>query len=125
VNDPSLARLIWSTLAAIDHANITGNYSVLRDLGTAGFQANNNAATLATIFAGLRTQQVDLTSALAVTPTYEIAPQMIRPNVLRLRGWFNVRPVPIHFDLMFERSSGWRLEGVAIRTLPAAAVPRR
>lgn len=121
-DEMSLAKLVWSTMAAVDHANKTGNYSVLRDLGSAGFQTNNNAATLATVFAGIRTQQVDLTNTLAISPVYEIPPQMIQPNVLRLRGVFNLRPTPVLFDLLFEWSGGWRLEGVAIRTIPAAPV---
>jgi hypothetical protein len=123
-DETSLAKLIWSTMAAVDHANKTGNYSVLRDLGSAGFQTNNNAATLAAVFAGLRTQQVDLTNTLAVTPAYEIPPQMVQANVLRLRGSFNMRPAPVQFDLMFEWNGGWRLEGVAIRTAPVASPPR-
>ena len=31
-----VARLIWSTLIALDHANRTGNYTVLRDLSADG-----------------------------------------------------------------------------------------
>ena len=57
-------KLIWSAMAAVDQANQTGNYSVLRDLGAPSFQANNSAATLATIFTGLRNQGVDLSYTL-------------------------------------------------------------
>jgi hypothetical protein len=42
--------LIRSTLLALDHANKTGNYTVLRDLGSPGFQTNTDAR-LAEIFA--------------------------------------------------------------------------
>src|SRR4051812_17480640 len=55
-----LSKLIWSTILAVDHANRSGNYSVLRDLGAQGFQINNDAAKLAEIFAGLRSQRIDL-----------------------------------------------------------------
>ena len=47
-----LSKLIWSTVAAVDHANRSGNYSVLRDISAQGFQINNNAAQLGQIFAG-------------------------------------------------------------------------
>jgi hypothetical protein len=115
----SLAKLVWSTMAAVDHANKTGNYSVLRDLGTGGFQANNNAASLAGIFAGLRDQRIDLSDTLIIPPTYEFPPQMIRTSVLRIRGAFNMRPTPIRFDLMFEWNQGWRLEGVSVLAVGA------
>ncbi|MDP8994892.1 MAG: hypothetical protein M3N07_07935, partial [Pseudomonadota bacterium] len=59
----TVSRLVWSALAALDHANQTGNYSVLRDLGAPAFQANNSAATLAAIFEAVRAQRVDLSYA--------------------------------------------------------------
>lgn len=63
VPDPiELNKLLWSTMAAVDHANRSGNYSVLRDLSAPGFQANNDAAKLTGVFAGLRTQNIDLSN---------------------------------------------------------------
>lgn len=112
-------KMLWSVMAAVDHANRTGNYSVLRDLGTAGFQARNNPANLAGIFAGLRSQSVDLSDTLIVTPVWEIAPTMVQPRVLRMRGSFPLRPAPIAFDLLFAWDGGWRLDGVAVQTQPA------
>lgn len=117
----SAMRMAWSMMAAVDHANRTGNYSVLRDLGTPAFQANNNPARLATIFAGLREQGVDLSDALTVTPTWEFEPVMVSANVLRLRGAFPLRPSAIQFDLLFTWDRGWRLEGIAVQ----AAQPAR
>ncbi|MBC7018053.1 hypothetical protein G6O44_25355, partial [Salmonella enterica subsp. enterica serovar Enteritidis] len=52
--------LVRSTLLALDQANKTGNYTVLRDLGAPGFQAGNNAARLAEIFASQRNDKLDL-----------------------------------------------------------------
>ncbi len=111
-------KMVWSMMAAVDHANRTGNYSILRDLGTPGFQARNNPANLAAIFAGLRDRQVDLSDTLVVTPVWEIPPTMIQPRVLRMRGSFPLRPANIAFDLLFSWDSGWRLEGIAVQTLP-------
>jgi hypothetical protein len=42
---------IRSALLALDQANKTGNYTVLRELGAPGFQAANTAARLSEIFA--------------------------------------------------------------------------
>jgi hypothetical protein len=47
-----LVILIRSTLLAVNHANLTGNYTVLRELGTPGFQQSNTAARLGDIFRG-------------------------------------------------------------------------
>jgi hypothetical protein len=112
-------KLLWSTMAAVDHANRTGNYSVLRDLGTAGFQANNNAATLAGVFAGIRTRNTDLAETLTVTPSWDIAPKIAQNGALRMRGTFPLRPTPIAFDLLFAWEQGaWRLDGVAVQPMP-------
>ena len=115
----SAMRMTWSMLAAVDHANRTGNYSVLRDLGTPAFQANNNPARLATIFAALREQGLDLSDTFVVTPNWEFEPVMVSPNVLRLRGAFPLRPSAILFDLLFSWDRGWRLEAIAVQAAPA------
>jgi hypothetical protein len=121
VPDPlTVAKLVWTTIAAVDHANATGNYSVLRDLGAPSFQSNNNAATLAGIFQTIRTQRVDLSNALLVAPTYEIGPVM-QDGLLRVRGVFPLRPTGIAFDLLFQPvQDRWALFGIAI--IPSATV---
>ena len=117
-------KLIWSAMAALDHANQTGNYSVLRDLGAPSFQANNSAATLAGTFAALRNQRVDVANTLIVTPTFEIAPTIIDGGLLRTRGSFPLRPNPIGFDLLFQNVGGqWKLFGIAVVPLSAQPVP--
>jgi hypothetical protein len=121
-------KLIWSTLAAVDHANLTGNYSVLRDLGSPNFQANHNAASLAGVFQGIRTQRIDLSSVLLVTPTYEIQPTIVDGGLLRVRGAFPLRPNAIGFDLLYQPVGGrWQLFGIAVAPLAQqiAAPPRR
>lgn len=112
-------KMLWSVMAAVDHANRTGNYSVLRDLGTASFQSRNNPANLAAIFAGLRERNVDLSDTLVVTPVWEIPPTMVQPRVLRMRGSFPLRPAAILFDLLFAWDGGWRIEAIAVQTQPS------
>lgn len=107
-------------MAAVDHANRTGNYSVLRDLGSAGFQANNNPATLAAIFARIRADRLDLSDCLIVAPVWEIEPRMLNGTTLRMRGSFPLRPQAIAFDLLFAWDGGWRLDGIAVQAMDPA-----
>jgi hypothetical protein len=53
-DDLKLIILIRTSLIALNPANLTGNYSVLRDMAAPGFQQANNAAQLAQIFSDLR-----------------------------------------------------------------------
>jgi hypothetical protein len=116
VPDPMVVnKLIWSAMAALDQANQTGNYSVLRDLGAPSFQSGNSAATLGGIFQALRNQQLDLGYTLLVAPNLQIPPTIVQGGLLRLRGAFPLRPVPIGFDLLFQNISGqWRIFGIAV-----------
>ena len=110
-----LSKLIWSTMTAVDHANQAGNYSVLRDLSAPGFQINNDAAKLAEIFAPIRATGVDLSNTLLLAPTYTAAPAITGPNVLRVQGYFGLRPTAIEFDLYYQWVQGkWRLFGVSL-----------
>lgn len=110
-----LAKLVWSTMAAVDHANRAGNYSVLRDLSAPGFQANNDAARLTDIFSTLRQSRIDLSNALLLAPTYRATPGFVQQGVLRVQGYFGLRPTAINFDLYFQWIGGnWKLFGVSI-----------
>jgi hypothetical protein len=121
VPDPIiLAKLLWSTMSAVDQANKTGNYSVLRDLGSPGFQAANDAGRLAAIFAGIRQQRLDLSDTLLFEPYYDYPPAFQGP-LLRLRGGFRMRPTGVEFDLLYRWDNGWRVEGIAIRGVPMSA----
>jgi len=115
-------KLVWSAMAAVDQANQTGNYSVLRDLGAPAFQANNSAATLAQVFAGIRGQGLDLGYTLALIPTFEFPPAIRPDGLLRIRGVFPLRPAAIGFDLLYQNVSGqWRIYGISVVPLVARA----
>lgn len=108
-----LSKLIWSTILAVDHANRSGNYSVLRDMSAQGFQINNDAARLAQIFAGLRDSRIDLSSVLLVPPTYLQPPRQVQADVIQVAGVFQIRPVSVQFDLYYQWEAGrWKLFGV-------------
>lgn len=112
----ALARLVWSTMAAVDHANKTANYSVVHALGSANFQSANTAASLANTFASIRQQRIDLSDTLLVEPTYQFGPR-IENGLLRVRGAFRMRPRGIQFDLLYEWNGGWKIFGVALAPL--------
>jgi hypothetical protein len=117
-------KLIWSAMAALDHANRTGNYSVLRDLGAPSFQRNNSAATLGSTFQAIRDQRLDVSNALLVSPRFEIAPTIVEGGLLRARGSFPLRPTAIGFDLLFQNAGGeWRLFGIAVLPLAPGQAP--
>ncbi|MDO9367827.1 MAG: hypothetical protein Q7T68_04590 [Sphingopyxis sp.] len=119
--DLELAKLIWSTMTAIDHANQSGNYSVLRDISSPAFQIANDPSRLGQIFASLRENRVDLSNSLLLAPVYNGAPQVGAGNILRVRGSFGLRPTAIAFDFEYQWHIGkWRLFGVAIAPMPLA-----
>ena len=122
-NELELAKLIWSTMAAVDHANTAGNYSVLRDLSAPAFQINNDSARLAKIFESLRASNVDLSNTMLLAPTYEYAPVIMSGIVLHVKGYFGLRPTAIGFDLYYQWLEGkWRLYGVSIVPSSISAV---
>jgi len=113
--DLELAKIVWSTLAAVDHANQSGNYSVLRDVSSPSFQVTNNAAQLAEVFRGIREARVDLSNTLVLAPTYTQPPAITEPEIMRVRGYFGLRPTAVFFDLRYQWVVGrWRLHGIAL-----------
>jgi hypothetical protein len=118
-----VSKLLWSTMAALDQASDTGNFSVLRDLGSAAFRQKHNPQTLAQIFVPLRDKRVDLADTLLFSPTYELAPHMVTPTAFRMRGSFPMRPTAVAFDLIYSWEGSWRLDAVAV--LPIASVGGR
>ncbi len=119
------SMLIRSTLIALSQANQTGNYSVVRDLGTPQFQAANSSAHLAEIFAALRKREIDFSPVMFFDPELVRAPSF-EGSVLRLTGLVPTKPERILFDMGFELIAGkWRLSAVVIemQPTPAAAAP--
>ena len=111
-----LAKLVWSTMAMVDHANRSGNYSVLRDTSANGFQIQNDPSRLAEIFAPIRQLRVDLSNALIVAPIYTGGPTLLQADVFRVQGYFPLRPSPIFFDFYFQWEQGrWKLFGISIQ----------
>jgi hypothetical protein len=119
--------LTKSALLALDQANKTGNYSVLRDLAAPGFAAVNNPARLAEIFAGLRHDKADLSGVIVLDPQLTVMPEITDKGMLHFAGFFPSAPTQIKFELLFAPVDGqWRLFGVSANlaaSTPAAPRP--
>jgi hypothetical protein len=116
----TLLTLIRGSVLALNQANISGDYSVLRDLGADGFQGANSPAKLSESFAAIRARGLDL------APVAVIDPRLFRPaaidgkGYLRLAGYFPSQPEVVNFDLVFRFEGGqWRLFGIGVDTAPA------
>jgi hypothetical protein len=106
--------LIRSTLLALDQANKTGNYTVLRDLGAPGFQVNT-AARLAEIFAKQRNDKIDLSAIATVDPQLSLPAQIEPDGRLHVTGLFPAARAQVNFDLTFTPVDGqWRLLGLTV-----------
>ena len=112
-----LMALLRSTLLAINQANLTGNYTVLRDLGTPDFQRNNSADRLKDNFQSMRSRKVDLSAILVLSANLVREPSIDANGSLRLTGYFPSKPEQVNFNLAFQLIDGrWRFQSVAINT---------
>ena len=118
--------LVRSALLALDQANKTGNYTVLRDLGAPGFQVNT-AARLAEIFASQRNDKLDLSGVAVIDPQLTMLPEIEQNGMMRMTGFFPSVPSQVNFDLVFAPVDGqWRLFGISVKvgsSAPAAPSP--
>jgi hypothetical protein len=106
--------LIRSSLLALDQANKTGNYTVLRDLGAPQFQANT-AAKLAEVFVKERQQGLDLSGVAVLDPQLTLLPQIESNGMMRLGGFFPSVPNQLNFELMYAPvNREWKLFGISI-----------
>jgi hypothetical protein len=114
--------LIKNTLVALNQANLTGNYSVLRELGSSQFQASSSTAKLSEVFAQLRKDRLDMSGIVLLKP--ELTGVSRQDNQLRLTGYFPSEPVRIMFDAAYINiGDGLRLQGLAVRTGTDVAAP--
>ena len=106
--------LVRGAILALDQANKTGNYSVLRDLGAPGFQ-NNTAADLAAIFASQRRDELDLGGVAVLDPQFTLLPQIEPGGMLHMAGFFPSVPTQVNFELLFAPvARKWKLFGISV-----------
>ena len=115
--------LVRSALLALDQANKTGNYTVLRDLGAPGFQAANTAAKLSEIFAQQRNDKLDLSGVAVIDPQLTLLPQIEQNGMMHMAGFFPSVPSQVNFELLFAPVEGqWRLFGLSVTVGQSAPV---
>jgi hypothetical protein len=115
----TLTLMIKGAVLALHQANITGNYSVLRDLGTPLFREQFNLTSLAEAFTNLRARKINLAAALLIAPNLTKSPELSKNGELVLVGDFPTQPLQIRFKLAFEQIDGvWRIAGMAVDAVP-------
>jgi hypothetical protein len=116
--------LIRTTLLALDQANKSGNYTVLRDLSAPVFQATNTAARPGEIFAWQRNAKLDLAGVAVLDPQLNVLPQIEANGLMRMAGFFPSVPQQIKFEMLFQSvANQWKLFGLAValgNTAPTA-----
>ncbi|WP_018389686.1 hypothetical protein [Ancylobacter sp. FA202] len=117
-----LLALLRGTLMALNQANITGNYSVLRDLAAPTFRDANSSAALADRFRKWREGRLDFAAVVLLDAKLSAAPDIGPDGALRLRGYFPTAPLRIGFDVAFLPVEGhWRLGAITAEPLEPEA----
>ncbi len=115
--------LIRNTLTAVNHGNITGNYTVLRDLGSERFRRRNTAGDLASTFANLRKQTRDLSPILVTDPQLTQQAAQDQYGRMQLVGFFPTRPKAVRFGLVFQKIAGaWVIDEITVVVVPIESV---
>lgn len=126
ISGREISTLIRTTLVALHQANVTGNYTVLRDLGDLSFQNINSSARLGLIFTKLRQARLDLSPAVLTDALMTKKPVIDGNGILRLEGYVPLQPMNIVFTMAFRFEGGrWRLFSLGVGAEPpktAAAV---
>lgn len=123
-SDDKLVILINSSLLALNQANATGNYAVLRELAAPAFQQINSPERLAEIFEPLRARNLDLSPIVLYQVKLIRAPEMNAQGMIRLVGYYPTEPERVNFELIYQPvHSKWRLFGIAVETSPAPVRP--
>jgi hypothetical protein len=105
--------------SALNQANLTGNYTVLRDLGSPRFRANNTAARLAAVFTPLHERDIDLSPIVVFEPVLTEPVSSDEQGRLKLVGYFPTRPLRVLFDLAYEPVQyRWLISDIAVNLAP-------
>lgn len=101
-------NLARSTLMSVHDANLSGNYTVLKDLGSPSFQ-RRSANQLSTLFAPLQKRNLDLFAAALAPASWSEPPLIAAGGRLHLKGTFATRPHAVVFDFTFDNVDGaWK-----------------
>lgn len=118
-----MTLLVQTHMAALSHALVTGNFSVLHALGSADFQKLNPPQKLAQSFAQFRAKGIDIRPTILYQPILVGQPVLDTKGLLRLTGYYNTQPQQVNFDMLFQQAgAAWQLYGISVGTqLPSQA----
>ena len=120
ISGTDISILIRSTIVALHQANITGNYSVLHDLGDARFQAAYGPAELSEMFRAFRERGISLAPAMLHDAQLTNKPVLTEDGLLRVAGTIPTTPEQIIFNMTFFSEGGiWRINAITAGTQPA------
>ncbi|QQA42680.1 hypothetical protein [Pelagovum pacificum] len=109
--------LVRDLMTAINHGNVTGNYTVLRDYAAPSFGADNDPTEVAAALAPLRQTGIDLLQTLAIDPVILKAELGNENRELQLTGYFPLQPEHVSFDLLFRlEENRWWMSGMSVGT---------
>jgi len=115
--------LVRTTLLTLNDALRSDNFTVLRDLASAQFRAENTPGRLSQAFSDLARRGIDLSAVAILTPELSELPSLdTDTNVLRLKGFFEGKPIRIAFELVYLSDGGrWKLLGLSVQPVMAQA----
>lgn len=119
-SDYDLEMLVKATLATLNDANLTGNYSVLHARSSRQVREQLTPQTFSDAFKAFRDQQIDIAPVLTLRPTFREKPAIGEESRLVLKGHFDtsaqrgrfvaVRYDRVAFDIDFIQSEGtWKM----------------
>jgi hypothetical protein len=119
LQDQQATFLVRSTLMALNDANRSGNYSVLRDLAGPRFQERNSVLRLREVFQAFREAGVDLSPAGMVPSSLTRMETRASDSILILEGGLPMGEEHarqrLRFAMEFEPIAGhWRLLTLAV-----------
>ena len=118
-----LVALVRNVLLAVNDANLTGNYTVLRDLSAPDSQGLNTPERLEESFRPIRQQGTDFSIVAVATPRFVQLPTFTPQGYLRVSGEFNSSP-RITFDIFLQHVAGrWRPYAIGVGVVPAPVDP--
>ncbi len=120
-----LVVMVRSTLASVNQANFTENYSVLHEMTTPALQARVTAAQLGRAFADLRKQNLDLSPVLVMNPQFTATPSVTPQGALKLIGYFPSKPLQINFAIDYRPVDGfWLVDALSVSAVSAVSALR-
>ena len=118
-----LISLVRNVLLAVNDANLTGNYTVLRDLSAPDSQGLNTPERLEESFRPIRQQGTDFSIVAVAVPRFVQLPTFTPQGYLRVNGEFISSP-RITFDLFLQHVAGqWHPYAIGVGVLPVPVNP--